>query len=137
MNIYSKDGQLLHIIIRRQDLTEGRDNLIPEEEYLQCASLKLPKDTTFKAHKHNYQHREGMYIPQESWVVLRGAVKVMLYDLDDTLLHEDVLTAGDVSVTLRGGHNYLIMQDGTEVLEYKTGPYLGQGNDKTFICLRS
>jgi hypothetical protein len=79
------------------------------------------------------QLRSGAYIPQESWVVIRGMVQVEMYDLDNTLLHTDVLEPGDISVTLEGGHNYLIMADDTLVYEYKTGPYKGQEKDKTFI----
>jgi len=44
-----------------------------------------------------------------------------------------VLYVGDASFTLGGGHNYLILEEGTIVYEYKTGPYEGQLMDKVFI----
>jgi len=43
------------------------------------------------------------------------------------------LDVGDCSVTLGGGHTYLILEDDTLVYEYKTGPYKGIENDKIFL----
>ena len=45
------------------------------------------------------------------------------------LLKKPILHRGDCSVTLAGGHTYLILEDGTLVYEYKTGPYKGIEND--------
>lgn len=135
MKIYSKiePGKLLHIINRKCDREVGRTDIVPPDQFIQCASLILDKDVTFRAHKHIERQREEMYIPQESWVVISGSVHVKLYDLDDTRIWEAILMPGDISITLAGGHNYIILEDGTEVLEFKTGPYLGQENDKVFI----
>ena len=135
MNIYSKiePTQLLHIINRKGDIVAGRTDLVPPDEFIQCAAMKQPHGMTFKPHRHINQYRsESNYIPQESWVVISGLVKVILYDLDNTILHEDVLEHGDCSVTLRAAHNYLFLQDSI-VYEFKTGKYLGQETDKVFI----
>lgn len=134
MNIYSKiePDKLLHIINRKNDIAPGRVDLVPANQFIQCAAMKMQKETTFKPHRHIMQMRHEVYIPQESWVVISGVVKVILYDLDDTVLHEDILEPGDCSVTMCGGHNYLIIQDAV-VYEFKTGPYIGQEHDKTFI----
>lgn len=133
--IYSKvdEGKLLHIIVRKQDISEGRMNVVNECEFIQCATLKLNAGTTFRPHRHKYDYQERVYIPQESWVVIRGSVKVFFYDLDDRLIHKDIIEAGEASFTLAGGHNYEILEDDTIVYEYKTGPYLGQEFDKEFI----
>ena len=133
--IYSKiSGQLLHQIVRLTDITPGRIDLSDDGNYLQCAALNLPKDHTFKPHKHNVNPRnEEKYIPQESWCVIKGSVKCIFYDIDDTIIAEPILSAGDASFTFAGGHNYLILEDDTFVYEYKTGPYYGQKIDKTFI----
>lgn len=136
MNIYSKidPTRILHIINRKSDIKLGRIELVEPGEFIQCAVLKNNQGKTFKPHKHNPQIRDAnYYIPQESWVVIAGLVQVSLYDTDDTLIHVDILEPGDVSITLEGGHNYLFMSDDSIVYEYKTGPYLGQEMDKTFI----
>lgn len=131
--IYStiKPGVLLHIIYRLAEI-DGRTNIAPETEYLQLASLKMQKGQTFRPHKH-IVHEKATDIAQESWLVIRGSVECILYDLDDRIVARPVLHAGDCSMTFRGGHNYHILEDDTIVYEYKTGPYLGIALDKTFI----
>lgn len=133
--IYSKvDGRLLHLINRLEDIETERHNISSDETYLQCAAMKLPKNKTFKAHKHFERERfEKAYIPQESWMVFQGSVKCIFYDLDDTIIATPVLKAGDASFTYYGGHTYEILEENTIVYEYKTGPYEGQTNDKIFI----
>ncbi len=127
---YDKNGLLLHQIYRKSDFL-NRENLCDDNQFLQCASLKLKLGDTFKPHKHlwkkvNYDN----YIAQESWVIIQGKVKIFLYDLDNTLITEEILEAGDASFTFHGGHNYLALEENTLVYEYKTGPYEGIQNDK-------
>jgi len=129
-----KDGDnLLHLVFRKQDFQSGRQDIAPGEMFLQCAALRMGREKTFKPHQHILKQGPDHVIAQESWVVIRGAVKVMFYDCTGKMIHEDVLTEGDMSMTFFGGHNYLIMQDDTLVYEFKTGPYTGQQNDKVFI----
>lgn len=135
MNIYSKiqPDKLLHAIIRKRDIPEGRMDVSPNNQFLQCATLRLRKDTTFKPHKHNWKPSNDQVIAQESWIIIKGLVKVTLYDLDDTVIHTDILQAGEASFTFEGGHTYLIMSEDAHIFEYKTGPYIDQQTDKTFI----
>tara|TARA_B100001248_G_C27355756_1_gene443751 strand:+ start:594 stop:1007 length:414 start_codon:yes stop_codon:yes gene_type:complete len=132
--IYSKiqPNKLLHIITSVDEIKSGRIDVVPEEEYLQLAILKMNKGKTFLPHKHIIKEKITD-IAQESWLVYEGKVKCTFYDLDDSILDEPIIEKGGISITLRGGHNYLIMSDNTTVLEYKTGPYLGQEFDKQFI----
>ncbi len=133
--IYSKvdPTKLLHMVVRKEDITPGRVNLIAEDQFLQCSSLNLKKGTTFKAHKHIWRKRTMDVIAQESWVVIQGSVRCFFYDTDDMILATSELNQGDASFTLEGGHNYLILNDDSKILEFKTGPYFGQLNDKAFI----
>ena len=132
--IYSKiDNRLLHIINRLEDIT-GRNDVIPENNFIQCATLKMKKGKTFDPHKHITKNRHyPEQIAQESWVVIKGSVKCILYDLDNTIIAEPILKQGDASFTLYGGHTYKILEEDTIVYEYKTGPYEGQQLDKEFI----
>jgi cupin fold WbuC family metalloprotein len=133
--IYSKiePKKLLHIIVRLSEIKPGRVDIIDENNFLQCSMLNMPKDKSFRPHKHIWKERTRNTIAQESWVVIRGSVKCVLYDLDDTIISEPILQAGDSSFTLEGGHNYVIQEENTIVYEYKTGPYEGQEFDKKFI----
>ena len=134
-NYYSKieKDKLLHIIYRVKDF-DHRTDIVPPNNFIQCASLKLQKGKTFKPHRHI--KKERLYkeqIAQESWVVIKGSVKCILYDLDDTIIGTPILNAGDASFTLEGGHTYEILENDTIVYEYKTGPYEGQIFDKEFL----
>jgi hypothetical protein len=132
---YSKvdPNKLLHMVVRKEEITLGRQDIVPEENFIQCSILNMEKGKTFKPHKHIWKERTRNVIAQESWIVIQGSVKCIFYDIDDTILAEPILYPGDASFTLEGGHNYLILEDNTLVYEYKTGPYEGQALDKTFI----
>jgi hypothetical protein len=122
---------LLHLVYRLNEIN-GRTNITPEEEFLQLSSLQMQKGQTLKAHKHIILEKTTN-IAQESWLVIRGSIKCIFYDLDDKIIAEPILLPGDCSMTFRGGHNFLILEDDTIIYEYKTGPYLGAELDKEFI----
>ena len=133
--IYSKvdPEKVLHIIVRREDLTPGRIEVVSEENFIQCALLNMEKGKTFKPHRHIWKERTRNVIAQESWIVVQGSVRCTFFDLDNQVIAEPVLYPGDASFTLEGGHTYTILEDNTLVYEYKTGPYEGQALDKTFL----
>lgn len=126
-------SKLLHVVVRKEDLTPGRVEVVPEDNFIQCALLNMEKGKTFKPHRHIFKERTRNVIAQESWIVIQGSVKCTFYDLDNSVLVEPVLNPGDASFTLEGGHTYTILEDNTLVYEYKTGPYEGQALDKIFL----
>ena len=125
-------GVMLHQVVKPKNISPGRINVSPEHESLQVAHIALKFNQTFKAHKH-VVHDRNMPMAQESWIVISGKVKVFHYDLDDNIINESILFPGDCTITYRGGHNYLALEENTFVYEVKTGPYQGIENDKTFI----
>ena len=136
--IYSKiePEKLLHIIVRKDDFKPGREDIVEENQFIQCSILQMENGKTFKPHKHIWKERTRNVIAQESWIVVQGSVKCIFYDIDDTLIAEPILYPGDASFTLEGGHNYEILEDDTLVYEYKTGPYEGQLMDKIFLEIK-
>ena len=133
--IYSKikPDLLLHIINRLAEI-EGRTDIVDDDNFIQCATLRMEKGKTFPPHKHiekkrTYEKQKA----QESWVVIKGRVRCKLYDIDDNIISEPILNPGDASFTLHGGHTYEILEEDTIVYEYKTGPYEGQSLDKRFL----
>lgn len=133
--VFSKvdPDKLLHIIVRKEDLVAGRTEVVPENNFIQCAILNMPKNKTFRPHKHIWKERTRNVIAQESWIVIQGKVKCLFYDTDNQIIATPILNPGDASFTLEGGHTYHILEDDTLVYEYKTGPYEGQSLDKVFI----
>ena len=138
-NIYSKlePSKILHIIHRKQDfyhIEDGfRRNVVGDKEFIQLGAMQFDKGKTFAPHQHIWKAGEEKVIAQESWVVIKGCVKCSLYDTDGTLLAEPILSVGDCSITLEGGHTYTILENDTLIYEYKTGPYKGQENDKVML----
>ena len=132
--IYSKVDPtvLLHIISRKDNIKENRVDISPKNEYLQVACKKANKSDIFKAHRHIDNNR-SIEITQESWVIINGSAKVFYYDIDEELIHTDVLNSGDISITFHGGHAMEITEDGTLLYEFKNGPYLGQAKDKVWM----
>ena len=137
--IYSKiePDKLLHIVHRVESffgIEEGhRRDIVGPKEFIQLSSMNLKEGHTFKPHQHIWKDGEDKVIAQESWVVINGSVECHFYDTDGTLLKKPILHRGDCSVTLGGGHTYLILEDDTLVYEYKTGPYKGPKDDKVFL----
>lgn len=137
--IYSKvqSDKLLHIVHHLSPFESGdeeRKEIAPPQQFLQLCLLKVQEGRKFPAHKHIW--KEPSYdsvIAQESWIVVRGTVKINFYDTDDTFLESEILEQGDCSMTFEGGHSYEILEPNTIVYEYKTGPYLGQKLDKVFL----
>lgn len=133
--IYSKKDpyKLLHLINRFDEIVE-RTNVAPENQFIQLATLRMNEGKTFRPHQHIWKDSPSeKIIAQESWVVIKGAVLVHMYDIDGTLLEEEIIRSGDCSMTFEGGHTYTILEDDTVVYEYKTGPYFGVENDKVFL----
>lgn len=133
--IYSKKdpNKLLHLINRFDEITE-RTNVAPDNQFLQLATLKMKNGKIFRPHQHIWKDSPTeKIIAQESWVVIKGSVKVFMYDTDGELLETEVISQGDCSMTFEGGHTYEILEDDTVVYEYKTGPYTGIENDKVFL----
>ena len=134
--IYSKvdPTKLLHMVMHPEEMEKGRIDIVPEDNFIQCSYLVMEKDKTFPAHKHIKKDRHyPEQIAQESWIVIKGRVKCLFYDIDDILLATTILQPGDASFTLEGGHTYEILEEGTIVYEYKTGPYEGQKLDQVFL----
>lgn len=133
--IYSKikPNKLLHLINRVAEI-QDRTNVADDEQFLQLATLRMHKGQTFKPHKHIWKKFPvEQVIAQESWIVVKGRVRCVFYDLDDTVIATPIIGEGDCSMTFEGGHTYEILEEDTIVYEYKTGPYEGIKMDKKFI----
>ena len=112
--IYSKvdPEKLLHVVNRLSDIT-GRDDIIPEDNFIQCATLKMPKDKTFPPHKHITKDRHyPEQIAQESWVVIKGMVRCIFYDIDDNKdklnLLMNSIEEGSIVTTLEEALEYIL-----------------------------
>ena len=101
----------------------------PECDYQQVGTWGYEQGKTLLAHSHNEVSREVLWT-QEVLYIRAGRVRAEIYDTDDHKVAELEAGAGDILVLLRGGHGYQILQDGTQVLEIKNGPYVGANADR-------
>ena len=62
--------------------------------------------------------------------IISGSVHADIYDDIGNILSEIQLNTGDVLVCLMGGHGYHVLEQGTQVLEVKNGPYFGPELDR-------
>lgn len=132
--IYSKidPNLLLAGINRLKDIPQGKLQLSDPKEFLQIGTYALAQGEHIPAHKHIW--KEGSKtITQESWIVIRGSIKGVFYDINDAVIGEDILYPGDCFVSYYGGHSLTSIESDTIFYEVKTGPYRGRENDKVDI----
>lgn len=57
-------------------------------------------------------------------------MKVTLYSEEFKELESFILYTGDLAVFAYGGHGYEILEDNTQIIESKNGPFTGVEKDK-------
>jgi hypothetical protein len=132
--IYSKvnPDKLISSVVSIEDIGSYRTDISPESEFLQVSARSLNDKVFVKAHKHKPILRETT-ITQEAWIVHRGKIKAMIYDIDKTFIEEIIITDGGCIVLYNGGHSLTSLEENTIFYEIKTGPYFGYENDKEDI----
>ena len=124
-----KGNKLYHCYFNASEYPSGRVDATEAEQYLQCAIINMDDGKKFDPHVHIPCERHTD-TTQESWVVLKGKIKITYYDEDKIPMGETVLTEGGCTISFWGGHKYECIEDGTVVYEFKSGPYFGKDADK-------
>jgi hypothetical protein len=101
----------------------------PDGDYQQVGTWGYEQGKILPAHSHNEVSREVLWT-QEVLYIRAGRVRAEIYDTADHKVAELEAGAGDILVLLRGGHGYHILENGTQVLEIKNGPYVGADADR-------
>lgn len=128
-----KDQQNLYAIVVRSDqIPPGLHFYTADSSFVQLGSWKYPKDKVLSPHAHRVCERVST-ITQEFVFVKKGKVRMDIYDAADRLLESATLQSGDFALIYQGGHGYQILEDDTEVIEVKNGPYPGLEKDKRVI----
>lgn len=108
---------------------DGLKFFSPDGDYQQVGTWGYGAGKTLQAHSHNEVTRNVLWT-QEVLYIRAGRVLAEVYDTADQKVAELEAGAGDLLVLLRGGHGYRILEDGTQVLEIKNGPYVGADADR-------
>lgn len=128
--VKDKNSNKLAILVKPSDWKIGLDFITDEHEFLQVGTWYYSKGKVLDRHHHNFVERQTD-ITQECVTVMQGSLNVEIYDEDKLLVEEYIMSEGDFSVFLKGGHAYEILEDNTRILETKNGPFLGVEKDKT------
>jgi len=129
MKIYKHNNKILSIVYRDNDWKEGLNFITPDELFIQVGSWWYPKGKKLASHVHKDFDRNSTRT-QEMTYVKRGAMKVLLFDEEKNFLEDFILLKGDLAVFAYGGHGYEILEDDTQIIESKNGPFIDVETDK-------
>jgi oxalate decarboxylase/phosphoglucose isomerase-like protein (cupin superfamily) len=113
--------------IKEGDLVLARH--VPAEAAWKDGLTFFSAGKELKAHIHNEVPREVLWT-QEVIFVKKGKIRANIFNTSEEKVAEIEVNTGDIIILLRGGHGYDILEDGTQVLEVKNGPYVGPDRDR-------
>ena len=130
MEIIKIENKIISIIYRDKDWVKGLNFITPNEMFVQVGSWWYEKGKILDKHVHKDFKREAMRT-QECVYVKRGSMRVTLYteSLEEFKTYD--LFEGDLAVFAYGGHGYEILEDDTQIIESKNGPFVDVETDKT------
>jgi hypothetical protein len=117
------ENEIIALIISHRFSEPGIHFVTPEDFSQQLAYMRHPAGKVIVPHTHN-EVRRDVHQTQEALFVRRGKIRVDFYDRSQTYLDSRLLATGDVILLASGGHGFEFLEE-SEVIEVKTGPYLG------------
>lgn len=130
MEEISWNGKPLCYIIPAGPAPERTTFLTPPETNLQVGYIVYPAGHDIPRHVHKPIARHTLGTA-EVFVVQAGAYELDVYNDDQELVATRELKAGDVMITVAGGHGFRMLED-TVLLEVKQGPYPGVDEKERF-----
>jgi hypothetical protein len=132
IEVKDKDVVLARYIPASTAWEEGLSFFSDDDDYIQVGTWGYDSPKELLAHTHNEVHRDVAWT-QEVIFVKKGSIKAEIYDLSNKKIKDIICNVGDIIVLLRGAHGYHILEDDTQVLEVKNGPYVGADLDRVRI----
>lgn len=114
--------------IKINSFPKGSTPQTSPQEPVGILTFKHSKGAHFAAHKHQPKIRKTHQL-QECFIVRKGKIAIRLYGQDNKFFKTITLGAGELYLTMSGGHEISVLED-CEVFEVKNGPY---SQDKVFI----
>lgn len=125
------DGEIVlarHITAEEWD-KKGLNFYSKDEEFIQVGSWNYDSGKELLKHTHNIVEKPSN-LTQETLYIRQGSIKAYVYNTKLEPVYEIIANEGDVLIMLHGGHGYDILDDATQVLEIKNGPYVGADADR-------
>lgn len=127
---YDQDKLLVRVL--SGPMQPGTNFVTEDDKSIQVATMKWDEGHHMVAHKHNTYPRVA-YRTNEVFIVIAGRVSATIYNEDGKVVDYVLLGKGDIAMFFAGGHAFDIVDDETEIIEVKNGPFLGVETDKTFF----
>ena len=129
-----KEGDLVlaRYVPAEEAWKDGLNFFSADQDFIQVGTWEYAQGKELKAHIHNEVSRE-VFWTQEVLYVRRGRIHAHVFGTTEKKVAELIVGEGDLLIMLCGGHGYDILEDGTQVLEVKNGPYVGSERDRRRI----
>ena len=129
MEVIKVGDQISCIVYRDEDWKKGLNFITPNEMFIQVGSWWYDAGKELQKHVHKDFDRVARRT-QESVYVRKGSMKVNLYTDQCEQFKEFKLYEGELAVFGYGGHGYEILEDDTQIIETKNGPFIDVDTDK-------
>ena len=103
-----------------------------DSEFIQVGTWEYSSGKELLAHSHNKVEKKT-YWTQEVLYIKKGKIRADIFNTCNEKVADFIGEEGDVLILLSGGHGYQILEEGSQVLEVKNGPYLGADVDRCRI----
>ena len=124
------EGKIISIIYRDEDWVRGLNFITPGDMFVQVGSWWYEKGKVLDKHIHKEFDRVATRT-QECVYIRKGSMKVTLYTEALVEMEQFVLNTGDLAIFAYGGHGYEILEDDTQIIESKNGPFIDVDTDKS------
>lgn len=116
----------------RNRIMRGRTDITKSHRILQFAVIGYSCGDVVSAHLHNPLPRHTVGTG-ECWIIMKGRVKVSVFDTDDLCIFATILGRGDAAIFFSGGHSLEVVSRRAQIYELKNGPYEGSFLDRKRI----
>ncbi len=108
--------------IRVRGFKNGVTSITEEHEPMQALAISKPAGSIIAPHKHKAAKRVTNNL-QECLIVIKGSIRVDLFDDGKKVVKSVNLSSGDFFITISGAHSIKFLQK-SEVFELKNGPFI-------------
>lgn len=130
MEVITVGDQVSCIVCRDEDWKKGLNFITSNEMFIQVGTWWYDAGKELQKHVHKDFDRVARRT-QESVYVRKGSMKVTLYTEEFEKFKEFNLYEGELAVFGYGGHGYEILENDTQIIETKNGPFVDVDTDKT------
>lgn len=127
-------GKVLAVIFKG-DFDKGLNFFTKDKDFIQAGTWNYDKGKETIPHSHKTVKRTANKT-QEVIFIKKGAVEAKFFSDSGEFLKKKILEAGNIVIIFAGGHSFKILENNTQVLEVKNGPYPGLEKDKKTLKVK-